>query len=165
MVPDNCNYIEYTILGGNNQGNIDIQSFTDHMKKIKSHKYFGRESKCYMFNDLVYENSFYNEVKVYSKRLIGVQEFCNKVAACYYTKEKQPYHAFPSTDKVNCVYYLKKLIFRLHNRLYLNFEVQYYPHTSSSVYKIYLNYNHDKSVDSDSVKQIIASTLQTLGYS
>lgn len=160
-LPENCNYVEYIVKCANGDIGLDQADFNAYMSRMKSHKYFKRESKCYCYDNMIYENSFFNEIRVSSKNPISIEDK-SKYHVCYYTKEKQPYHAFPSTHQINAVYYSKKLVFRLHNRVYINFETMLYPQKKETIYKIYINYNHDKGVDMDSVNQIISSTIASL---
>lgn len=169
-IPQSCNYIEFVIKGNhsNEENHINVslteQEFLSFLEKVKMPKYFKKHSKCYQFNNIVFENSFNQEMKVYAKDIVKVDATDSNIVCSYCKKEKQPFHTFPSTSKLNTCYYSKKIIFRFHNRVYLNFEtIGYLPETNNVYYKIYINYNHDENVDLKSISQCIESVLSMLG--
>jgi hypothetical protein len=69
----------------------------------------------------------------------------------------------PSTNRVNDVTYVRKLIFRINNRVYLNFECKKHNNASYS-YSIYLNYNHDNSVDYEASSSTIKKIIEKLAH-
>lgn len=162
MIPDDCNYVELIITKNKECFNIDDELFAQLLKKVKHHKYFEKEYKVYQYNDLCFENQNNIDYKVYSRHIVDVK-YASDLAVCMCKKSKHPFHAFPSTTSLDAVFYVKKLVFRLHNRLYLNFECQYYPKNETIIRKVYINYNHEKQVDATLIEQIIAKTLTMLG--
>lgn len=166
-LPDNCNYVEIALVSQKSESRLVFdQPYDDYLAylmKIKSIKYFEKEFKCYQFNNMFYENHFHKENKIYTKNFKHVDQTSDHaLAICYCEKEKHPFHAFPSTKSISNTCYVKRLTFRIHNRLYLNFETQFYPKNNSYVRKIYLNYNHEHLVDKTLIEENIKRIISTL---
>ena len=153
LIPDNCNYIEFVFL--NNQSkkndcydvNLPQSLFSEFLMQLQKEKikYFLKQYKCYVHKCLYLENS--EELKVYEKKMIHAKKLNDHVIATFYIKDKRPYHMFPSTLNIHTVFYVKRMTFRIHNRIFVNFDVQFYPQSKKEVLKVFVNYNHDKDVD------------------
>lgn len=166
-IPENCNYIEVVLVNAKYENKIVVdQTYNDFerlLSKIKNIKYFQKEYKCYQYQNLIYENYYNKDTKVYTKDCISIDDdIHNSFVLCFYSKEKKPFHLFPSTTDIHSIYQVKKLIFRLHNRLYLNFESQYYHKTNCIVRKVYFNYNHEKNVELSCINQQLQQYVQIL---
>lgn len=165
-IPEQCNYVEICIKkdqGSEDEINIGKDKFVKLMDCVKMSRFFKKHTKFYQHGLLTYENSFHEEVKVTSKTIKHVESPLPGIMVCYSNKEKQPYHMFPSTSRIDNCYYSKKLIFRFHNRVYLNFEAISDMHRiSEAIYKVYINYNHDNNVDLESITQCIQSIMNMM---
>jgi hypothetical protein len=85
----------------------------------------------------------------------------DKVLCISYVREKLPYHMFPCTRGLHDISYIHRLTYRLHNRLFLNFEIQKtMDHTE--LYKVYFNYNHDKSSEVSTITKPLGEVMQSL---
>lgn len=167
-IPESCNYIEIVLVHAKYDGNLifdqPCRTFQSYMSRIRGIKSFEKEMKVYQINDMFYENYMQKDNKIFTKTLKHIdQDTDPSFAICYYRKEKHPFHAFPSTLSIHNIFYIQRLTYRLHNRLYLNFETQHYPNTNNScIRKIYINYNHDKSVDHANIDQNIKRIINML---
>lgn len=137
----------------------DIQltetEFYSRLSRIKPqvYKYFQHEYKEYINNDLAFQ--YYintDETKIYRKQIIDIVEndstvlFGNVVFG--YKKSKLNILNFPSSKEGNQnSSFIKKLIFRVSNRIYINFEISIDSKTTDKNYNIYINYNHDDNID------------------
>jgi hypothetical protein len=163
------NYVEYIIC--KNAFNItddpiDINISTpqaehwiDALHK-RGFKPFRKEFKTYIHRDMHMENMGHTDIKVFSQTMTNIQKIPEmpNVAMVEYIKDKQPFHAFPSTTSHDVILYTKRLTFRVHNRIFVNFDVQLYPDDGSTVTKVFINYNHEEGMDRD----VIKSTLDTI---
>ena len=148
------NYMEFVLLSKeiNNleySYDIDQSIFTTSMKAIskKFHiKYFVKKVKRYRINDMHMEvdRDTESETKIFRMTNISSCIAGDKLLCVGFLREKMPYHMFPCTMNIDEVCYIQRLTFRLHNRLFLNYEIQKYD-DDRQIYKIYLNYNHDKA--------------------
>ena len=89
-------------------------------------------------------------------------EVKDKMIMLKYRKNVLPVYQFPSTDKINDKYYLNKIVFKITNLIYLNFEIK----KKSDVekyYRVYINFNNDrKNIDRDVIIKNIELTLSNL---
>lgn len=76
-------------------------------------------------------------------------------------KDKLAYHTFPCTQALMDVHLLERIVFRMHHRVFLNFERQIYE-DGSFVYRVFMNYNHDSSVDQSSIISAIEKVMSVL---
>lgn len=165
VIPDNCNYVEIVLVDRSNPLSLNLEAgaFETLMRSVVGMRYFRKESKSYAVGELTLENMFFEDIRVCSKSIVGADTTHDGMVVLYYTKEKKPYHAFPSTTSINRVWYTKKLVFRIHNRMYLNFEIQRDANDNSCIRKAYINYNHDSNVDQKVIEQYLVGTLDMLG--
>jgi hypothetical protein len=171
-VPENCNYVEIivkpemesmSVKPGTSLTSIPMSQFVRILDKIKMARYFKKHTKCYKYGNLTYSNAFNEDIKVTAMNTLHVDNTDKDIMVCYGKKEKQPYHMFPSSKSLDSCFYSKKLVFRFHNRVYLNFEtVSYIPRIEDeehTLFKVYINYNHDTNVDIESIRQCVQSIL------
>jgi hypothetical protein len=185
QAPESCNYIEMLFVDPNTKEfrdsqtdefksdldaydiNVSEEFFNTCLSRVKSQhlKYFQKSFKTYVCNDLVLENYDHKEHKVFCKKVLSVntEHHINKgIITLYVQKEKHPFHAFPSTTSIHSVFYTNRLVLRVNNRLYINFDVQYFPEDKMIVRKVFLNYNHDSNVDLESACSAIQTAISYL---
>lgn len=122
-------------------------------------KPFFRKYKYYIHSDMCYEITEDQQSKVYQAVVHKVDQQAPWVVS-YSTKSKIPYHLFPCTTKLYDILYVGRLTFKLHNRVFLNFEQCIRKENQTNThYKVYVNYNHDTNVDVNSIKQVVNSIL------
>lgn len=138
------------------------------MKTKPSHKNFKR----YRINDLVLEHEVaapdVEDIRIYSHTVRDiVYHDHSKFIATIATKEKQMYHSFPCTTMIYDCHYVERVTFRLHHRVFLNFEKQIYmDQKDSPVFKVFFNINMDENIDTENIKNVInqyISQLSTYG--
>ena len=167
QINNDANYYEYVYAVSKvSNERIDINvpepEFVRLMTKVKTEgfKYFAKNYKVFQHNTLIYKNNENNDVKLYNRLPVECSFLNEKIVACSYSMGKVPIHMFPCSLDINDVHYSNSLIFRIHNRIYLNFEKQSYPHLDNKVCrKIFVNYHHDQNVDiqyiADHINRII----------
>jgi hypothetical protein len=141
---------------------VDIRVEKDRFQRIlqfisKSDGYakpFAKKSKVNVVGTMFYEVQDNNEIKTYSRNISTI-ECRDGFVHCMIQYHKLPFHQFPCTRNLNDSYYTSKLIFKLHNRLFLNFVHVYHHLDETSHYKIYINYNHDTNVESQLINSLL----------
>lgn len=170
------NYYEYVVSIDKveiDETNINIQNYLDikdrmdrvisRIKKTPSIKSHEKQIKTYVKNMLHLEcDNETKEVRVLEKRGIHTESNTN-FTLLVYEKTKIPIHNFPATTKLHTLYYTHNTIFRLHNKVFLNFEEQFYPDIKKAVFKTYINYNHTCDVDTSIIKNKIEYGFKLLG--
>ena len=146
---------------------ISQKMFEDLLRKAKhtlNTKPFNRNYKVYVRDNLYLESEKDSEIKVYQKDGLALEKGQDYIGAFYF-KNKLPMHNFPSTTKFHSIYYVDSTIFRIHNRVFLNFEAQYYPENTENqfIYKVFINYNHDENIEEKTIIDKINSGIKALG--
>ena len=167
------NYVEFVLLSNHindDQNEVDIYEteFSKEMfenvwrrlaKDESTLQYFQKEYKEYIVDDVTYEHSKNNNIDVRKKQPVDFRKVGN-IAVCMYKKNKLNILSFPSSTNVNVINYVVKLTFRVNNRIYINFETKV--NQSRKYYTIYVNYNHDNTIDQKLYKQLLLTTIQKL---
>lgn len=122
-------------------------------------RYVQRDYKEYMYLDVIYQNYDNNEIKVFKLNPKKI-ELCDNILHITYDKMKLSLSNVPSNNSVNSISYVRTYIFRITNRIYVNFRIRKYIDNINTpdnelVYDIYINYNHDKLVDESIIEQQI----------
>lgn len=157
-IPPDCNYIEIVMK------NMTRDLFLNKLQGMckRNYKYFEKGGRCYVKGLLTYENTDNKEIRVFKKNMKLATDHADHVV-CYYDKEKLPYHAYPSTQEHDCIFEYKRLVFRIHNRIYINFEIQDFGESAASLdYRIFVNYNHEQNVDVDHMTQLLTTAIDVL---
>jgi hypothetical protein len=143
---------------------ISEKQFYDIMYKIdgKKYKYFQREYKEYFNKDLVCQCFLNDDVKVHRKVPINIDENIQNNIIVAYNKNKLTLVNFPSTKNLHKISYVKKMIFRVSNRIYINFKISIDSETKNKNYVIYVNYNHDDNIDFNIISRNIKEILDML---
>lgn len=179
FIPDGCNNIEVLLVRKHCSEqehlntNIPEAEFNSIIEAIHHFKYknFHKSFKTYCVGTLSLENTNHEDIKVFSKTTLKVdlepsalKDANGRFAVLYNKKEKKPFHAFPSTTKLHSVFYTNRLIFRVSNRLFINFDVQFHPEDETIVRRIFINYNHDNNVDFDNFYMILTPIIRAISY-
>lgn len=135
---------------------IDKERFYKILSSIKDHKYFQKEYKEYIYSDIVYRilnknssNKNNNDLmKVFKQTPLKITNY-DKFIVIGYNKNKLSILNFPSTTNIDQINYVKTLVFRITNRIYVNFNITIDSKTKNKIYSIFLNYNHDSNYKSD----------------
>lgn len=134
-----------------------------HLSGKPSYKTF----KCYRIGSKVMENTGHSneDVRIHAFHIVTAEVLSDTWVFTSCIKHKLAYHTFPCTPQLHDMCHVERLIYRLHNRVFLNFEKQT-PEEQRTllppIFKIYINYNHDPSVELSSIVQSIKKGLQVL---
>jgi hypothetical protein len=152
----NFNYMEINILNNNSTNNsdniIDINwnenDFNKSLQTLsKKLRPFEKQQKITKYNDLILiTNLSDNKLNLYTLSYINHFNIKNNILAVEYNKNNLPPYQFPSTNNINDKYYLNKIIFKITNRIYINFELmKKYENNNENIYRrIYINFNNEK---------------------
>jgi len=169
----NCNYVEFIrglVSYEADEGLVlTTPSKQDYNKLMMRCTNYYKNAKVFerQYKQFVHHNIFYNivkatgEVTVYSLTPIcrlDVMNISNILPMCF-EKKKLSILNFTSTMNYDNIIEISKTIFRISNRIYVNFE----EHTScdgSTTYHAYVNYNHDKNVDWDTINQDLQKVIK-----
>lgn len=158
------NYIEFFLKSDPSTTGFGEEEFYNALQKLKktNHKYFQKEYKQYVIQNLFYENYDNQEVIVYEKNAVKVNREDPKWLEIHYSRNKLSMINLNSTRNVSSTNYVKKLIFRITNRIYINFEIKKNVETSTTSRYIYINYNHDQGVDMNATAKVISEIKDTI---
>ena len=150
------NYLEIDILKNNDdtydENIINVNwSKTDFVsllnKLINSNKFkkpFEKQYRVLKYLDLIYiKNISDNKYNLYSLSFID-KEIEDNLLYIKYRKNNLAIFQFPSTDKINDDFYLNRIIFKITNLIYLNFEIMK-KNDIEIFYRVYINFNNDKT--------------------
>lgn len=142
--------------------NIDDKLFLKLLRDVSKRfkmKYFSKKFKRYRVNNLSMEVTN-DETNIYKQNTVSFDNGSNYIITRS-KKNKVPYHQFPCTRNIHEITYVHMLTFRLHNRLFLNFEIKK-SLDSAQKFKIFFNYNHDKNSDIDHIMTLLHDVMQFL---
>jgi len=156
LVP-NANYYEIYFVDG--PSNNDIYSKSDFyaiLGKVKdmSYKFFKKQYKQYIHENVIVHNYDNDEIKVQKKVLLD-RTYINNTLTLAFQKTKQSMLNVSSTKNIYDIKYVKKLTFRVNNWIYINFEISSSHDMDHLDHTAYINYNHDEKVDLDLINATI----------
>ena len=169
---ENCNYIEVHIGSkhdGYFQNGMNRNTFYDILQQMRK-----IESKATQYNTKEYTHYFLKKVeKIDHEQVTETKVFHHKYlhtdvtqhANCVYqTRSKITSVLFPSTNQIHDMVYQKKLVFRINNRLFVNFVVEKRPNEEDMSYKIFINLNITRDTDISEMSEKIDRIVRTLTY-
>lgn len=126
---------------------FDREKFYSIMYKLMdtNYKYYQKQYKEVMIGDVCYQNFKNEEISIYTVHTNELSYVAPFVCAIAQTKNKQTILSVPSSLNIYSENVIKRLIFRVSNRVFVNFENGITD--DKKYYKIFINYNHDKDVD------------------
>jgi hypothetical protein len=159
---ENANYYEIIIMKSENVYDLGECEFSKILSKMIStdYKFFERQYKEYFIDDIIIHNYNNEETKVSKlkpKNYIDIDNY----RIIGYQKTKLTSINYPSTTYIFNINYIKKLIFRVSNRIYINFEISL-DEDSLKTYKVYINYNHDQNVDFTLIDKTLDDIIKLL---
>jgi hypothetical protein len=180
MLPTDCgaNYFEVFVTSNTSSkhGDADIyeiglskEEFNNLLAKIgkaEGLKHFQKEYKEYVYNEAVVHNYMNTETRVFKNTPVLVQEGTKCVLVAY-NRSKLTFLNVPSTKTIHDTQCVKKLIFRVNNRIFVNFQAASPPEGKENdvTYTVYLNYNHEQNVEMDSIRGALDKISDLLGIS
>ena len=151
--------MEWFVLVPNSQLNARLSS--DHIDSLlqklvyKNYKYYERQIKQYIKNDLFYEiilnqKDIIDEIRCYTKVIEDYKQDKPGIMQLKIVKHKKPIHAFSSSIDINDIRFIKRLTFRVSNRVFINFDA-IEDYVGDSYNMIFVNANCDANVDCEYV--------------
>jgi hypothetical protein len=125
-----------------------------------NYKYNHKQYRELVIGDVQYHNYKNEEISVFSVSTDDVKAIDNKFCMLAHHKNKLSILSLPSSLKVYNDNVVRKMIFRISNRVFVNFE--HGMTGEEKYYKVYVNYNHDSGVDVNNAIDIIKKTLVML---
>lgn len=164
------NYFEFCILDNNKNEtdqflclntSLSKTMFYNLMYKMMDtpHKYYQKQFQEKIIGTTVYQNYKNEDINTFSISTNDVRAY-DKVAAFAHSKSKLSILGLPSTRNIYKEALVKKLTFRVTNRVFVNFE--HGDQNDIRYYRITINYNHDKDVDTTGVVKTIDQILSLL---
>ena len=146
--------------------NLSFNDFQTYLFRMKNttYKYFQKEYKEYLYDNITNQNYNNEEIKIskqnaLTNKIININN--NDIVIIGYQKIKQSVLNYPSTTKIYYSSYVKKMIFRINSRIFLNFSISLH-NDNTKTYRVYLNYNHDNKVDLDISNKNITEIINIL---
>jgi len=125
-------------------------------------KPFQKEYKEYIYDDVIVHNYKNTETHVFRHTPVCVQKLDKAVGLLIgYQKNKLTFLNVPSTRNIYDIQYVKKLIFRVNNRIFVNFQSSVNLNQEKT-YTVYINYNHENNIEQDSIQNNIESLMKVL---
>jgi hypothetical protein len=167
-----CNYFEFCILSNDTPScneepyiclntSLSKTMFYNMMYRMMdtSYKYYQKQYKELVIGTTVYQNSKNEDISTFSISTNAVRIY-GRVAACAQNKSKLSILSLPSTRNIYKEALVKKLTFRVTNRVFVNFE--HGDENDTRYYRVTINYNHDKDVDTTGIINVLDDILKVL---
>lgn len=172
-----ANYIEYHVCTGvytnNGLTQYDVSLTKDTINSLERHfkvRHFRpheRHIKQYVIGDLyqdVYIDVSCNkisEIKSYVRSVVDVDAQDEKIVSISYQKNKQAVHTVPCcANGVDTVRYIKRSVFKINNRIFLNIDMV---KEGKQVYsRSYININKDPNSDTDYLMAEVGTHLRDI---
>lgn len=85
----------------------------------------------------------------------------NALNIMIYDKKKVPVIMFPSTSSVHSVKYIRRLIFRINNRVYVNLQEEKFCDSLNDIYfRAYVNINYSEGIDNSDITGKVCGILK-----
>lgn len=141
---------------------LDRQQFYNLMYKMMdtNYRYHQKQYKEAFIGDVCYQNYKNEEMSIYNLQTNTIESITDKLCAIGQTKSKLSILSVPSTLNIYSENIVKRLIFKVSNRVFVNFENGMTD--KEKYYKVFINYNHDKDVDVNIVIKQIKDALDKL---
>lgn len=144
------NYLEICV------PDMTAERFASLLRRAKSHidslpithKFY----KEYMYRNLLLQINDKFDAKVYASSCKKLDVAPNGLHVVHYNRDKASFHTFPSRAQAHSVAYVNAMVFKFHNRVFLNFEEKTHE-DGSATRRVYVNYNHDDNVDLANIKR------------
>lgn len=165
-------YMELIVVNKDDPTSYDIQQEQFHrmiqlMIVNKHYKMFQVDTQEYIYGTVHMFKNICNgevqEVKVYNMVPIHFASD-NGLLTVKYERQKLSSVTFPSVTEIDMVKLYRRLIFRVNNKIYVNFQIEK-TDTEAFVRKVYVNFNnsHDTDVsDSTKILEQVVAVLQSL---
>jgi hypothetical protein len=165
--PD-TNYFEFRVLAQGNTGDIMYHTgltkalFYTYLHKMTntSFKYYQRQYKETTVGNTYYQNNNNEDSSIFTVNTTSCASGDDKFLAVSECRKKISILGLSSTRDIYKESYVKRMTFRITNRVFINFDNGI--DTDTPHYNITVNYNHDKDVDVGTAVNAIEKSLVTL---
>lgn len=142
--------------------NFECDAFYKLMYKMMDtyYKYHQKQFKETVIGNVYYHNHKNEDISIYSINTTTLASFQDKVLSKVQHKNKLTILSLPSTTNIHNETYMRKLTFRVTNRIFVNFENSMCENIKC--YRVTVNYNHDKDVDLSGVVDSLEKVLKIL---
>lgn len=124
----------------------------------RDYKFFQKEYKEYNYGDVIVQN--FNNTETRIVRLSTQRMMKNdKCLMVGYQKSKLTFLNVPSTTNIFDIYYVRRLIFRITNRIFINFQCNM-DEDGNKTYLAYINYNHESNIDPEGINTSLRTVLE-----
>lgn len=165
---ESVNYYEITLLNSYNPNikyydvNLSKEKFKQIMQKaaIKNLKFFQKQYTEEVWNNVHFQNDKNEDLKIIKKECITSKVVDTQFVVIGFNKVKMSLLNMPSTTDIFSFNITTRLTLRLSNRVYINFETKRID--DQDYFKVYINYNHDKNVDTVTTHKQIQQAISLL---
>lgn len=168
---ENCNYIEIVFFNKKyNEFVFDIDHSTSRCQFILSklsqlypdNKTFKKHYTKYLYDTLeLTKSNADNMISVHNLELLDHTSYKDSVLVNYYDKQILPTHRFPSTTSLKDIIDCKKVVMKIKNNIYFNFDsLEYSDKTICN--HMYININYNKSTDFELINNIVHELMSKL---
>lgn len=171
-------YLEVIVMNDDNTYNMSEDKFNMMLTRLKkdnksNFKYFQCDTKEYYNRNMILikknKDGDIIETKAYQVKTINVDILDNmgiednKLCVLKQERKKVSTIIFPSSKVYDNIVYKRKLIFRVNNKIYINFQIEQLPdYPSETRRKVYINFNNSKDTDIKDVIDNINNILNDL---
>lgn len=159
-----ANYYEYVLFSEKKDNaykhDLGPNTFMKALHLFEGYKHFERQYKEYTYGNVIYQNNDNQDIKVV--KLIGesFEEIHPHIMKIGYIKTKMNIVNISSTTDIDRIAYVKRLIMRINNRIYVNFEVS--DDSVKKTYKVYINFNYDNQIDINDSNKVLDDLINKL---
>lgn len=120
-------------------------------------KHFQKEYKEYIYNGVIVHNYKNTETRIFKNTPLTVIKNNNNLIIGY-QRNKLTFLNVPSTTDIFDITYVKKMIFRFNNRIFLNFQSSI-NEKGDKTYLVYINYNHENNIEQEGIENNLKTLL------
>jgi hypothetical protein len=121
--------------------------------------------KCNVIGEIYYCNNHNKDISIFSKRTASVGHLRPDLLCVGSNRKKLNILSFPSTQVFDNEEYIKTLTFKVSNRVSISLSQTKSADPGSMFYEAKASYNHDETVDKDTIVKTIIKTIQELEHS
>lgn len=137
--------------------NLSDDEISSRMRPLiaRNIKFYERKIKMYVKDNFYYEvvldhKDDVSDIRSYVKSALDF-DISQGMVKIFYNKSKKPIHAFSSSHDMHDISYIRRLTFRINNRVFINFD--FASNVDGQKYnKVFMNANIDHNVDRDYIQ-------------
>jgi len=145
--------------------NLTVKQFLELLGCMKksdanSFKYFQKEYKEYLYTDIILQNYKNTELRVFRQNFVNINSD-KHYTMIGFNRSKLTFLSVPSTTNIHDMIYVKRLIFRVNNRIFVNFQISLHK-DGKKTYQVFINYNHETNIDPEGVTKTLDDVMKIL---